>query len=265
MTTSSFSAVDSLTGYLYQVRYALLDALKRVKDDVRFAVSLETLDDIMFETEGQPKDLLQAKHHSKPANLTDTSSELWKTIRIWIDRYKKGLDCRFFLITTSRAADGSAAYYLRVDNPDISKAISRLDSVAESSTSEANSASYDAYRSLTAKEKDSLFRRVTVLILPQPFWIWTKNFDEKFFMPLKQNTLTHFLMRLEGWWFRRALEHLRRDNQKPILAEEIIAEEANLREQFKQDNLVVDDDILCAVIDGACYQSRSFVQQLKSK
>jgi hypothetical protein len=70
-------------------------------------------------------------------------------------------------------------------------------------------------------------------------------------------------MRLEGWWFRRALEHLKKDNQKPILAEEIIAEEASLREQFKQDNLVIDDDILCAAIDGASYQDRLFVQQLR--
>ncbi|MBK8293109.1 MAG: hypothetical protein IPK96_21435 [Flammeovirgaceae bacterium] len=47
------------------------------------------------------------------------------------------------------------------------------------------------------------------------------------------------------------------------MAEEIIAEEANLREQFKQDNLVVDEDILSATIDEIGYKDRLFVQQLK--
>jgi hypothetical protein len=75
--------------------------------------------------------------------------------------------------------------------------------------------------------------------------------------------LDSFILRLEGWWYRRALQHLKRDNQRPILAEEIIAEEANLREQFKQDNLVVDEDILSAAVDESGYQNRLFVQQLK--
>jgi len=105
---SSFSAVDSLTGYLYQVRYALLDALRRAKDDVRFSVSIETLDDIVFESDGQPVELLQAKHHSKPANLTDTSTDLWKTIRIWVGQYKTRINSRYYLVTTATAKDGSA-------------------------------------------------------------------------------------------------------------------------------------------------------------
>ena len=34
MTTQlPFSATDSLTGYLFQVKYALLDALQRLKED----------------------------------------------------------------------------------------------------------------------------------------------------------------------------------------------------------------------------------------
>jgi hypothetical protein len=129
---SSFSAVDSLTGYLYQVRYALLDALKRVKDDVRFSVSIETLDDIVFESDGQPVELLQAKHHSKPANLTDTSTDLWKTIRIWVGQYKTGVNSRYYLVTTATAKDGTVASYLRVDgNSDIKRVVSVLEHISK--------------------------------------------------------------------------------------------------------------------------------------
>lgn len=263
-TSSSFSAVDSLTGYLYQVRYALLDALKRVKDNVRFSVSIETLDDIVFETAGQPIELLQAKHHSEPANLTDTSNDLWKTIRVWVEQYKTKLESRFYLVTTAKAADGSAVYYLREDeNRDVSKAISRLDAVSQSSTNKGNLVGYDAYRSLNSSEREDLINRITVLDATPTILDLEKELRREVFHAVEIKHLESFIMRLEGWWYRRALQHLKRDNQKPILAEEIIAEEANLREQFKQDNLVVDEDILSATIDKSGYQDRLFVQQLK--
>ncbi|WKZ35798.1 MAG: hypothetical protein QY332_19480 [Anaerolineales bacterium] len=263
-TPSSFSAAESLTGYLYQVRYALLDALRRVKDDIRFTVSIETLDDIVFETEGQPIELLQAKHHSKPANLTDTSNDLWKTIRIWVDQYKTNLGFRFYLVTTAKVANGSAAYYLQANqNRDVSKAISRLDAISQSSTNKGNLAGYDAYRSLNSEEKEDLIDRVTVLDATPTILDLEKELRREVFHAVDIKYLDSFIIRLEGWWYRRALQHLNRDNQKPILAEEIIAEEANLREQFKQDNLVVDEDILSATIDESGYQDRLFVQQLK--
>ena len=50
--TNPFSAADSALGYLYQVRVALLWALRRLKTDDDFVISLETLDDVTFETKG---------------------------------------------------------------------------------------------------------------------------------------------------------------------------------------------------------------------
>ena len=41
---SQFSAVDASLGYLYQVRLALLWALRRLKADPDFLVGVETLD-----------------------------------------------------------------------------------------------------------------------------------------------------------------------------------------------------------------------------
>ena len=53
MTTSNpFSAADSALGYLYQVRAGLLWALRRLKMNDDFLISLETLDDVTFETKG---------------------------------------------------------------------------------------------------------------------------------------------------------------------------------------------------------------------
>jgi hypothetical protein len=76
MTTSNpFSAADSALGYLYQVRAGLLWALRRLKMNDDFLISLETLDDVTFETKGgTPDELLQTKHHrDREASLTDAS------------------------------------------------------------------------------------------------------------------------------------------------------------------------------------------------
>lgn len=60
-TNSNFSARYSLEGFLYQFRYALLESLKRDPD--LFTVSIDTLDDIVFDKNGE-LDLLQTKNHN---------------------------------------------------------------------------------------------------------------------------------------------------------------------------------------------------------
>jgi hypothetical protein len=76
MTTdgSPFSAADSALGYLFQCRYALLDSLRRWRQGEDFLITVETLDDIVFERKGQPAELLQTKHHlNRQATLTDSN------------------------------------------------------------------------------------------------------------------------------------------------------------------------------------------------
>jgi hypothetical protein len=47
-STSGCGAAGPALGYLAQVDYALLAALERMDDEDDFAVSIETLDDIVF-------------------------------------------------------------------------------------------------------------------------------------------------------------------------------------------------------------------------
>jgi hypothetical protein len=47
-SASAVSAAGPALGYLAQVDYALLAALERMDDEDDFAVSIETLDDIVF-------------------------------------------------------------------------------------------------------------------------------------------------------------------------------------------------------------------------
>jgi hypothetical protein len=116
---------------------------------------------------------------------------------------------------------------------------------------------------LNSKEKEDLFSRVVILDAAPKILDLDKELRREVFHAVEIKYLDAFVTRLEGWWYRRAIQHLSKDNQKPILVEEIIAEETTLREQFKQDNLVIDEDILLATVDESTYQNRVFVQQLK--
>ena len=81
---TNYSASSSLLGYLYQCKYALLDALRRIKQVDDFICQLEVLDDVQFESGSNVTAILQTKHHiSKKASLSNASPDFWKSIRIW--------------------------------------------------------------------------------------------------------------------------------------------------------------------------------------
>ena len=85
-SSNPFAARAPAAGYLYQCRYALLLLLDRCKDDPDAAASIEKFDDISFDNQGSPKELIQSKHHlcSQP-DLTDHSPDLWRSLRVWSD------------------------------------------------------------------------------------------------------------------------------------------------------------------------------------
>ena len=72
---SDFSAAPSALGYLFQIRYALVLLLRA--DEPENVISIEKLDDVAFEEDGEPKQLLQFKHHViNSATLTDSSPKI---------------------------------------------------------------------------------------------------------------------------------------------------------------------------------------------
>lgn len=264
----SHSAASSALGYLYQCRYALLESLKRLRKDQEFLVSIETLDDVVFEETGEPPELLQTKHHLNNAgDLTDSSPDLWKTIRIWCEAIKTGnlpKGSLFFLITTAQTADGSATNYLKPNasrNPE--SAMQRLNSTAESSSNKTNEIAYRAYRLLNDEQKRQLLESVFVVDGAPNIHDLDAELKEVVYYAVEQRFLESFLQRLEGWWYRRAVKHLINSNAKPIMSEELDSEVISLREQFKQESLPIDEDIMRASVDASGYQDRLFVQQLR--
>ena len=264
--SSPFNATPSALGYLYQFRYALLATVRRLRDDPDFEISIETLDDVVFESAGQPSAILQTKHHqAHAASLSDASPDLWKTLRIWsglvTDVGVPG-DATLFLVTTSIAAEGHAASYLRAAQRDAKKALERLRAAAQTSTNKDNVAAYSAFKALSERRQELLIKAITVIDGAPDIAKAHDDLARELRFSAPSDHVGSFLERLEGWWFGRTVRALRDAASRPILAQEVDDTISLLREQFKTDNLPIDDNIRAAVIDPAAYADHVFVKQL---
>lgn len=265
-TSSPFAATPSALGYLYQFRYALLATVRRLRIDPAFEISIETLDDVVFEKAGQPSAILQTKHHqARAASLSDASPDLWKTLRIWsglvTDAGVPG-DATLFLVTTSTAAEGHAAGYLRATRRDEKKALERLRATAQTSTNKDNATAYSAFKNLSERRQELLVQGITVIDGAPDIAKAHEDLARELRFSAPADHVGSFLERLEGWWFGRTVRALRDAAARPILAREVDDTISLLREQFKTDNLPIDDDIRAAVIDPSAYAEHVFVKQL---
>lgn len=267
---NKYAAVDASLGYLYQVRSALLWTLKRLKSEPEFLVGIETLDDVAFESvSGDPRELLQTKHHrNAAASLTDASTDLWKTLRIWFEGTASGqipATASLCLVTTGKASDGTAASYLRSSNRDVQAAVTRLDATAQSSSNAANKPAYATYLSVSPAQRAALLVRVTVVDVAPTVDDLDGELRREVFWAVDKEHHAAFLDRLEGWWLRRVLDQLSSTNGDRIGSVEVEAQMSDLREGFKQESLPIDDDLLEFSLDEAtraAHENSKFVHQL---
>jgi len=267
MERSKYSAAPALVGYVYQCRLALLMALRRVKTDPCLNLSIETLDDVVFEKEGIPVEIIQTKHHmSRKANLTDGSADLWKTIRIWCDLYRGGLTQArpvLCMMTTANAPEGSAAYYLRAENRNVVMAERLLLQTAQTSVSQTNKDAYAVFLELSPESRQELLGSVIILDQGPLIEDIDRLSREALWSACHRSKIEQFLVYLEGWWFKRILKHLLSDKPIPILGEELDSQLNELCEQFKSDALPIYEDLKTATVDSQLYQDYIFVHQLK--
>lgn len=116
---SNHQASEQMIGYLYQVRYAL--ALLLDDDNSNSQISIEKFDDVALIDGNVPKELVQLKHHvNKAGNLTDKSTDLWRTLKVWLDLVSESPDLiaetNFLIITTASAPDNTVAASLKKDS-----------------------------------------------------------------------------------------------------------------------------------------------------
>lgn len=271
MPRSSFDATNSLLGYIYQIRYGLLVSLEKMRDiddPDDYFVSIESLDDIAFDKQGSPHEMLQTKYHSSPGNLNNRSPDIWKTIRVWIESFKNGqLDfdaCTLFLITTETIGSGSFAELLSNNNSkrNPSDALTLSNEITSSKASKENEKAFNAFNSLTESEKLKLLKSIYILDNAENLVDIEKHLKKQLVGIVREQQLSPLLSRLEGRWFSTVIEVLEQGNGR-ICIGELVDVIDDLREQFLPSNLP--DDYSSADVDELLFneEDRTFIQQLK--
>jgi hypothetical protein len=265
---NTHEASASATGYLFQCRCALLAGLKAILDAPQLAISIEKFDDIGFEIDGEPTELIQTKHHvAKKGNLSDASVDLWKTLLIWTKLVASDADApsrlKFTLLTTGIAPAGSAASFLRLRDRDEKKADALLLAAATDSKNKENADAYAAYKTLSEDSRLVLLRAVLVLDGSPNIIDVRDDIVHAVYHATSRDHLDHFVERLEGWWFGVVIKALASGGRAvPVL--DIDQRVDELREEFKRNALPVDfktkfpSQAVVAELD-----KRPFVRQLR--
>ena len=282
-----YSAPEPLLGYIYQCRLALLESLKRLRSDPDIAVAIETLDDVVFEKSSSPIEIIQVKHHiTQKANLTNASTDLWKTIRIWCDLFSRGgseENSILCLMTTEKSAKNSAAHYLRVEGRNIAEAEGLLLQTIQTSSNESNKEGYQKFNALTQEQRRALLDRVYIMDNCPLSKDLKTHLNEELWGHCDRQHVDQFLKYLEGWWLQRvvagldsseltdiadkeldfeSLKHKKYQIRK-ITGREIDAQLNSLREQFKADSLPIHSEICSANPNVAPFIDWVFAKQLR--
>jgi hypothetical protein len=201
-----------MVGYLYQVRVALVWAIRqsRVGD---FTVNLETLDDVSFHSAGDPVAVLQTKHSlNATATLTDLSPELWKTLRVWMVGLASGevpATASRILISTAATSPGSACAALGIDDAarDVPEAAKRLKHAATTSSNTDLSDAFASFLALNDAAREQLLARSYVVpVQPDADAIQTQLQSELYHVSLHHQDVA--IKMVEGWWFTRVVHEL---------------------------------------------------------
>ena len=241
---TEFSAGPQALGYYYQVRHALYLILENREEA---ELSIESLDDVVFEDGGSSVELIQVKHHiDRKASLTDNSADLWKTIRVWSTNLNEKRilfpDILLTLVTTAEAPDGSIASLLRPDpdpNRDSKSANRRLIDIATNSNNKSLKQAFEAFMILPSQQREELVNSIQVLDLSPNISDTANKIKEKI-LGVRREHLDGLYERLDGWWFEKVIYHLSGKSRDIITRYEVCDKIVEITEQFHPDALPID-------------------------
>ena len=237
-------ASEQMLGYLYQVRYALALLLENDNSDCQ--ISIEKFDDVAFSKDDIPIQLIQLKHHIQhQGNLADASTDMWRTIKVWIDAISETPDIldgtNFLIITTATAPIDSAAFLLKKDsnrNPDT--AYEKLKTVCFSSVNQAHQRYYDAFREAGEDTVKQLIRQIYIIDRASNIIDVEKDILKHIRYSCIPKHQKMIYERLEGWWFKKAIDALCCDTPVFVNQNQVRSFIVSVSQEYADDNLPID-------------------------
>ena len=263
--TDKYSAGEQGLGYVYQIRFALAHLMKQ---DESQALLIEADDDVEVRDVAGKKTLISLKHKRVGETVGTLSTDFWKSVRIWLDRYIRdgnlACDHSYCMATTARVGPASLLRFFR-DGADAKPADFAKQLIAELNGSKAPlSAQLESkFGSLTATQQDDFLARIVIADSS----LRIKELDAAF-VPLLRSVAAKFRIdvreRMEGWWLREAIELIQGERQ-PITGTEVWAKFAQVNSEYYDERLPItfDDAYPDEKID-ALKDTRQFVEQLRA-
>lgn len=233
-------------------------------------ITVENLDDIVIE-ERDKVNLFQTKLHiNSIANLTDSSPDFWKTIRVWSESISNQLidvdNTIFTLITTARVGDSSFLKDLLHTNHkrDIELLLACMLACINKSKSETNDKAYLAFQKLDKDTQINLIKNISIIDSSLSIEESLKSIKNQLQYSAPVGKVDVFLEHLEGWWFQQCIEMLT-GNIDSISNNQLSQKISDIRDTFQFDNLPDDfaDPLTIDVTDLPDYEDRIFIKQLK--
>lgn len=241
--TDKFSAGEQGLGYIYQARLALLQLLQLPEDT---AIFLEKDDDLDFVDGEGGKSLASLKHKAIGDRLTDLSTDFWKSVNIWLARYKRdgraASNLRFFLFTTGTVSTGSFLARLLPDQPAASgdTTLTELaDTALSGSTSKLIAPIATAFNELSEPEKQDFLERILILDGSPRISDIPALIRDKHMRSIRREHREFVFERLEGWWTDAVIKQLTGAKSEGIFGYEVSDKLSNFAEEYKADNLPI--------------------------
>ena len=268
-STDKFSAGEQGLGYIYQTRLALLQLLQLPEDT---AVFLEKDDDLDFVDAGGGKSLASLKHKAVGDRLSDLSTDFWKSVNIWLARYKRdgraASNLRFFLFTTGTVSTGSFLSRLlpdrRVSSDEVATLTELADAALIDSTSKLIAPIATAFNELSGPEKQDFLERVQILDGSPRIGDIPALIRDKHMRSIRREHREFVFERLEGWWADVVIKQLTGTRSEGVFGYEISDTLSKFAEEYKADNLPITfrGKVPTAEIDTDA-DPRLFVAQLR--
>lgn len=240
-----YAAAESGLGYIYQPRFALLSLLRLPEST---SVLIEKDDDLDFFDQNGIKTLASLKHKAEGDRLTDLSVDFWKSVNIWLLRYKRDgrttASLRFFLFTTASVSPTSFLQHFREEKPlaqdDDSTSLLDLASEAIGKTKSVLVKKIrDDFNELSDNEKSDFLSRITIFDGSPRIEDVPSIVKDRHMRSVRREFREAVFERLEGWWNERIVNLLSGQRTDPIYGHEISDRLSAYAEEYRSDNLPI--------------------------
>lgn len=208
---------------------------------------MEKDDDLDFVDNWGGKSLASLKHKAIGDRLTDLSTDFWKSVRIWLTRYKRDgritSNLRFFLFTTGTVSDTSfLKRFLSTQTGMGDEIITLAEQAAEvlsKTSSKLIGGIAKEFNELASTEKQDFLARILILDNSPRIEDIPETIKDRHMRSIRREHRDSLFERLEGWWNDATIKLLTGTRDAGIYGYEVSDKLSALSEEYKLDNLPI--------------------------